>query len=124
MQTAREHCEADRTDAARVDCLRCMTFLAPSLFGFYEFLTSYLGEQLGCRAQLEAGESYEQLAAEADVAFVCGLAYVNHATQSGAAVEPLAAPVLRGRRYGGWPVYFSSVVVRRDSPFRDRKSTR
>ena len=33
-------------------------------------------------------------------------------------VEPLAAPVLQGDRYGGRPVYFSDVIVGRDSPFR------
>jgi phosphonate transport system substrate-binding protein len=31
-------------------------------------------------------------------------------------VEPLAAPVLAGERYGGRPVYFSDVIVRCDSP--------
>ena len=30
-------------------------------------------------------------------------------------VEPLAAPVLRGERYHKKPIYFSDVVVRRDS---------
>ncbi|MCC6417387.1 MAG: PhnD/SsuA/transferrin family substrate-binding protein, partial [Gemmataceae bacterium] len=33
-------------------------------------------------------------------------------------IEPLAAPVLQGERYAGRPVYFSDVVVRRDSPFQ------
>jgi phosphonate transport system substrate-binding protein len=31
-------------------------------------------------------------------------------------VEPLAAPVLAGDRYGGRPVYFSDVIVGHDSP--------
>jgi phosphonate transport system substrate-binding protein len=31
-------------------------------------------------------------------------------------VEPLAAPVLAGPRYAGRPVYYSDVIVRRDSP--------
>jgi phosphonate transport system substrate-binding protein len=35
-----------------------------------------------------------------------------------APVEPLAAPVLAGARYGGRPVYFSDVIVRQDSPAR------
>jgi phosphonate transport system substrate-binding protein len=33
-----------------------------------------------------------------------------------AAFEPIAAPVLQGERYGGRPIYFSDVIVRRDSP--------
>lgn len=32
-------------------------------------------------------------------------------------VEPLAAPVLRGERFAGQPIYFSDVIVRRDAPF-------
>jgi phosphonate transport system substrate-binding protein len=31
--------------------------------------------------------------------------------------EPVAAPVLAGERYAGAPVYFSDVIVHRDSPF-------
>jgi phosphonate transport system substrate-binding protein len=31
-------------------------------------------------------------------------------------VEPLAAPVLAGDRYGGRPLYYSDVIVHRDSP--------
>jgi phosphonate transport system substrate-binding protein len=30
----------------------------------------------------------------------------------------VAAPVLEGERYGGRPIYFSDVIVHRDSPFR------
>src|SRR5262249_3740996 len=33
-------------------------------------------------------------------------------------IELLAAPVLRGARYGGRPVYYSDVIVRRGSRFR------
>src|SRR5262249_20618515 len=50
-----------------------------------------------------------------DLAFVCSLPYVEHEHL----VEPVAAPVLSGQRYGGEPVYFSDVVVRADSPIRD-----
>src|SRR5262249_19708899 len=55
----------------------------------------------------------------ADVAVVCGLAYVERALRGDCPVEPIAAPVLRGARYGGRPIYFSDVIVRRDSPCRN-----
>jgi phosphonate transport system substrate-binding protein len=63
------------------------------------------------------GTSYDELDS-ADVAVVCGLAYVERARRGDCPVEPLAAPVVRGARYGGRPVYFSDVIVRRDSPCR------
>jgi phosphonate transport system substrate-binding protein len=47
---------------------------------------------------------------------VCGLPYVWLADRDPAPVEPLAAPVLAGARYGDRPVYYSDVIVRRDSP--------
>lgn len=40
------------------------------------------------------------------------------ARQQPAPVEPVAAPVLQGARYRGQPIYFSDVVVHRDSPYR------
>lgn len=46
-----------------------------------------------------------------DVAWICGLPYVQRSGK----VRLLAAPVNRGERYGGRPVYFSDVVVRADS---------
>jgi phosphonate transport system substrate-binding protein len=98
--------------------LRIATFLAPNTFPVYAFLARHLGEKLGVPTELYVGSSYDQLADGVDVAFVCGLAYVELTRQGRAPVEPVAAPLLQGARYGGRPVYFSDVVVRRDSPFR------
>jgi phosphonate transport system substrate-binding protein len=47
---------------------------------------------------------------------ICGLPYVWLADRQPRPVEPLAAPVLAGGRYGGRPVYYSDVIVARDSP--------
>jgi phosphonate transport system substrate-binding protein len=97
--------------------LRFITFLAPNLLGFYQFLAGHLARRLGCPAELTVGASYDELA-DADVAFVCGLPYVELAERGAAPVEPIAAPVLKGKRYAGRPVYFSDVIVRRASPVR------
>ena len=98
--------------------LHLLTFLAPNLYPVYRFLARYLGRRLGCRTELAVGTSYAQLAGEADVAFVCGLPYVKLACGREPPVEPLAAPVLAGPRYGGQPIYFSDVIVRRTSSFQ------
>jgi phosphonate transport system substrate-binding protein len=52
---------------------------------------------------------------EADLGVICGLPYVWLADRRPWPVEPLAAPVLAGDRYGGRPVYYSDVIVRHDS---------
>jgi phosphonate transport system substrate-binding protein len=98
--------------------LRFATFLAPNMLPVYRFITRRVGERLGCATELTVGSCYGQLGPEADVGFICGLPYVELARRPNPPVEPLAAPVLQGERYGGRPVYFSDVVVRRDSPFR------
>ena len=94
-----------------------MTFLAPNLFGFYEFIARAVGRHLGCPTEIAVGTSYEELAC-ADVAFVCSLPYVESALTGGSPVMPIAAPVLRNPRYEGRPIYFSDVIVRADSRLR------
>ncbi len=98
--------------------LRFVTFLAPNMQSVYQFITRYVGKRLGLPAELHVGMSYAQLNDEVDIGFVCGLPYVQLAQRGEPPVEPLAAPVLKGARYGGRPIYFSDVIVRRDSPFR------
>jgi phosphonate transport system substrate-binding protein len=97
--------------------LRFVTYLAPNVRPLYEFIARYVGQRLGCATELIVGESYARVA-QADVAFLCGLPYVRLVEQPEPPIELLAAPVLRGARYGGRPVYFSDVIVRRESRFR------
>lgn len=52
---------------------------------------------------------------EAQLAWLCGLAYVEK-RDAGAPIELLAAPVMNAAHYAGRPVYFSDVVARADSP--------
>lgn len=99
--------------------IRFATFLAPNMYPVYQCVADYVGQQLGCRTELIAGESFAVFErGEIDVGFICGLPYVQLAASSDPPVEPLAAPVLHGARYRGLPIYFSDVVVRRDSPYR------
>ncbi len=96
--------------------LRFATFLAPSLEPTYAWIAATLGERLGTTAELHVGEEYAELAdGRADVAFLCGLPYVHLADAPEPTVVPVAAPILRGRRYGRRPIYYSDVIVRADS---------
>ena len=99
--------------------LRIATFLAPNMLPVYEFLADAIGRELGSSAELVLGASFDQFGnGEIDAGFICGLPYVQLTRQVPAPVELLAAPVLRGDRYAGRPIYFSDVIVRRDSPVR------
>ena len=108
----------EQTGASR-DRMRFASFLAPNMFGVYRFVADYVAEKLGRQAELTVGHSFDQFAeGEADIGFLCGLPYVELTRQPRPPVELLAAPLLRGARYGGRPIYFSDVIVRADSPFR------
>ncbi|MBW4659144.1 MAG: PhnD/SsuA/transferrin family substrate-binding protein [Drouetiella hepatica Uher 2000/2452] len=54
---------------------------------------------------------------EIQVGWICGLPYVWKADQAIPSIELLAAPVIKGDRYQGKPIYFSDVVVRQDSSY-------
>jgi phosphonate transport system substrate-binding protein len=96
--------------------LRFVTFLAPILLPLYQFITYHAGRRLGLPTELAVGSSYAELSTQAvDVAFVCGLPYVEMTRRGEAPVEPLAAPILSGQRFGGRAIYFSDVIVHRAS---------
>jgi phosphonate transport system substrate-binding protein len=97
--------------------LRFATFLAPNMLPVYRFLADWIGDRLRRPVELVVGRSFDQFErGEADLGVICGLPYVWLAARRPPPVEPLAAPVLVGARYGGRPVYYSDVIVRRDSP--------
>src|SRR3989440_2578205 len=94
-------------------------FLAPNMTSVYAGIAERVGEALEVPAQLIEGSRFEQLRdGSVGVAFLCGLPYVRLCTERPGMLRPLAAPVLDEARYQDRPVYFSDVIVGRDSPFR------
>ncbi|MFO7538180.1 MAG: PhnD/SsuA/transferrin family substrate-binding protein, partial [Chloroflexota bacterium] len=83
----------------------------------------YLGQQLSINTTFiqdipwqERAELLDQ--GKIDAAWLCGLYYVRQVVQPDCPYELLAAPVMADERYGDRPIYFSDVIVRRDSPYR------
>lgn len=86
-------------------------------------LAAYLSEHLQLPVAFADGVASEACYQMLDdgkihLCWICGLPYVNRADRPGTPIELLAAPVMKGERYGGRPIYYSDVVVRRDSPFK------
>jgi phosphonate transport system substrate-binding protein len=99
--------------------LRVATHLAPSVLPAYALAARRIGERLGRPAELVVAGDYHRCTADVDhVCFVCSIPYLLLASEGRIRMEVIAAPVLRGRRYGGRPVYFSDVIVRADRPWR------
>ena len=102
-----------------VDHLRFGTFLAPNIMPLYEAAADEVGRRLGIDTELVVETDYEACAKDRnEVCFVCSLPYVELERQGLSPAVPIAAPVLEGERYAGKPIYFSDVIVHRDSPFR------
>lgn len=111
----RPRVEPEKT--ARIDRLRFGTYLAPSVLPVYETVTREVGRRLGIDTELVVETSYDSCERdENEVCFVCSLPYVMFERRGLDLAVPVAAPVLQGARYEANPIYFSDVIVHRDSP--------
>jgi phosphonate transport system substrate-binding protein len=98
--------------------LRFATYLAPNLYETYLYIARYVGAKVGHPATLAVGQSLKEFdEAQVDVGFICGLPYVQMADAPACPVELLVAPILLGERYQNRPVYFSDVIVRKESAY-------
>jgi phosphonate transport system substrate-binding protein len=101
-----------------MDRLRFGTYLAPNMLPVYQAITEEVGRRLGVETELVVETDYESCAQDKnEVCFVCSLVYLEFERQGISPAVPIAAPVLEGERYGDRPIYFSDVIVHRDSPF-------
>lgn len=100
-----------------------VSLMADNASFFYERLAKYLTGRVGIGVHFVNEVDWRQrermlAEGEAHIGFVCGLQYVQKRDELNADIQVLAAPVMRSSRYNDLPIYFSDVVVRRDSPFR------
>lgn len=89
--------------------------------GFFDrALGDYLARRTGIPVEVEESVPWQERErmldrGEVELGIIRGLPYVRKADRPASHLELLAAPVMQGTRYGGRPIYFSDVVVRRDS---------
>lgn len=91
-------------------------------FGYYRQFLDYIGEKLGLKVVLVDRDNYAEInelvrTSGVDAAFVCGGPYVDGHDAFG--MELLAAP----QAYGG-TVYYSYIIVSKDSPITDFQGLR
>jgi phosphonate transport system substrate-binding protein len=102
-----------------MDRLRFGTYLAPNILPVYRAVAEEVGRRLGMATELVVETDYESCTRdENEVCFVCSLPYVEFERRGISPAVPIAAPVLVGDRYGDRAIYFSDVIVHRDSPFQ------
>ncbi|MBI3957894.1 MAG: PhnD/SsuA/transferrin family substrate-binding protein, partial [Chloroflexi bacterium] len=86
-------------------------------------MADYLTQKLGLSVAFANAPRWQDREAlfdrsDAQLAWLCGLAYAEKRYSHAAPIELLAAPVMNAPHYAGRPVYFSDVVVGADSPLR------
>lgn len=96
---------------------------APNADESCERIAAYVARRLGTNSvfvnNIPWQERERQIdTGEADIGWICGLPYTWKADKPNPNVEILAVPVMKGRRYRGKPIYYSDVVVHRQSKFR------
>jgi phosphonate transport system substrate-binding protein len=97
--------------------------MAPNMDDVCRALAVYIGDRLRMQIefvnQISWQERYRQLdAGDIQLAWICGAPYVRRMAGAEPTIELLVAPVWRDERYGNQPIYFSDVVVHRDSTFQ------
>lgn len=85
-------------------------------------LASYLTDRLGIQMAFALDTPWqdrEQMldSGQAQIGWICGLLYGWKVIKQKAPLTLLAAPVMAGRWYQDRPIYYSDVVVHKDSPF-------
>jgi phosphonate transport system substrate-binding protein len=96
---------------------------APNLDGVCAAIVRYLSAKLAQPMtfvnESDWPERYRLLdKGQVDMAWICAAPYVRRMDGPTPNIELLAAPVWRGERYGGMPIYFADVIVRAGSHYR------
>jgi phosphonate transport system substrate-binding protein len=103
--------------------LKLASCMAENSDNFCRAVARFIENRIRISTQYVTGVSWQERErlfdrGEIHILWLCGLPYVHKADMAESGVELLAVPIPRGDRYHDRPVYFSDVVVRRDSPFQ------
>jgi phosphonate transport system substrate-binding protein len=98
-------------------------FVSEAGIGVYDDISRYLAKKLNREVEFVSGFSYTTInsmmdSGMADLGFICGLPYVMARDKPSPKVDLLLAPVMRDSKYGGRPIYYSYVIVHKDSPYQ------
>lgn len=104
--------------------LRITSCMADNAEATCRAISAWLGERIGIATEFVDCIPWQERERELDagrihLCWICGLPYVRKADAIPPQVEACVAPVMALSRYAGAPVYYSDIVVRRDSPYRD-----
>lgn len=105
---------------SKLEKLNLVSYLAPNMFWFYEAVGAYLSRVLDIdtdiiQSQYDPLEDPLMQQDRWDIAFICGLPFVQLSLSRSNQLQPLVAPVMQASRYQNCPVYFSDIIVNAES---------
>ena len=103
--------------------LRITSALSPVSDPVVEIISRYLAQRLGVSTELALDVPWQERLnllsrGQLEIGWICSLPYVRAIDAGNPPYELLVAPVVDQPRYEGKPVYFSDVIVRRDSAYQ------
>lgn len=107
----------------RQDQLNLVSYLAPNMFWFYQTVGAYLERFFNIKLNIVESQ-YEPLTDPAllqdklDIAFICGLPFIQYYRNFPEQIQALVAPVMQAQRYQNRPVYFSDIIVNAESNYQ------
>lgn len=105
-----------------MDTIRFTTIQAPNQEFIIQNIAAYVGERLDIKTAFVRDLPWPERErlfdiGQVQVAWICGLPYIWKKDRGNPPLELLAAPVMEKARYRDRPVYYSDVIVRRDSRY-------
>lgn len=102
--------------------IRITTIQAPNQDFIIREISAHLARRLGITVEFLAEAPWQERerlldAGQVEIGWICGLPYVWKADRGRPELELLVAPVMLGDRYQNRPIYFSDVIVRRESRY-------
>jgi len=101
-------------------------FVSDSGLDVYNDIFHYLGKKLGRKVEFVSGFSYATIntmldTGMVDLGFICGLPYTMKKDIPRPTIDLLLAPVMKDPKYKDKPVYFSYIIVNKNSKFNNFK---
>ena len=99
-------------------------FVSDSGIDIYNDIFHYLELKLDHKVTFISGFSYSTINAMldsgiVDIGFICGLPYVMKHDTAEPGIDLLVAPVMKDSKYKDSPIYYSYIIVNKDSKFKN-----
>lgn len=118
--TAIASSELEGREHAEIRIVMSVAFVSEGGVAIYDEIARYLAEKLNHKVAFISGFSYSTInsmleSGMADIGFICGLPYVMKKDQPQPSIDLLLAPVIKDQKYKDKPIYYSYVIVHKDS---------